>query len=219
MNKILINTNDYLINKYGSGSPKIVPGMIRYNLYQLFTELGYTVGCEVGVEKGKNAQTMFEIIPNLKLYVVDSYKQHPQYNYAAVDFPHHWNKHNLLMAKRQAEKKMQGRNAVIIEKFSDEAVQDIPYDSLDFVYIDGGHSYDYVMTDIILWTWRVRPGGIVSGHDYISASELNLKLDINVQQAVNDYISVHKIDNWFLTDKTRKSNHNNKCPSWFFVKK
>src|SRR3989344_6102327 len=159
-----MNTNDYLINKYGSGSPKIVPGMIRDNLYQLFAELGYTVGCEVGVEKGKNAQEIFECIPNLKLYAVDPYKRHPQSSYATTASSRHWSDSYLQVCKGQAQKRMQGRNAVIIEKFSEEAVQDIPYDSLDFVYIDGDHSYDYAIIDIILWSRRVRPGGIVSGH-------------------------------------------------------
>lgn len=213
-----MNTTDYLINKYGPSSPNVVPGMIRYNLYQLFAELGYTVGCEVGVEKGKNAQTMFECIPNLKLYCVDPYKQHPfSPNVDTRQHPH-WSDYYLQMCKRQTQKRMQGRNAVIIEKFSEEAVQDIPYDSLDFVYIDGDHSYDYVMTDIILWARRVRPGGIVSGHDYKVPSELKLKYNVNVQQAVDDYISVHKIDNWYLTDNIGQRNHDDGCSSWWFVK-
>lgn len=212
-----MNTNDYLINKYGSGSPKIVPGMLRHNLYQLFAELGFTVGCEVGVEKGKNAQEMFECIPNLKLYAVDPFKEHPNsYSYSKSVSARHWNDSFMQVCKGQTQKRMQGRNAVIIEKFSEEAVQDIPYNSLDFVYIDGDHSYDYVMTDIILWTRRVRSGGIVSGHDYDVPLELKIKYDVNVQQAVDDYITVHKIDNLYLTDKT--VNKDDICASWFFVK-
>lgn len=212
-----MNTNDYLINKYGSGSPKIVHGMIRHNLYQLFAELGFIVGCEVGVEKGKNAQEMFECIPNLKLYAIDSYKQHPQNRYAKTAESLHWSDRFLQVCKGQAYKRMQDRNAVIIEKFSEEAVQDIPYDSLDFVYIDGDHSYDYAMVDIILWSRRVHSGGIVSGHDYDVPLELKLKYGVNVSQAVDDYISVHKINNWYLTDNTVTKN--DICASWFFVKK
>lgn len=212
-----MNTNDFLINKYGSGSPKIIPGMLRHNLYEVFAELGFKIGCEVGVEKGKNAQEMFEVIPNLKLFAVDPYKQHPQFNNEATASSLHWNDPFLQVCKEQAQKRMQGRNAVIIEKFSEEAVQDVPYDSLDFVYIDGDHSYDYAMTDIILWSRRVRPGGIVSGHDYEAPVEFKLKFNVNVAEAVNDYISVHKIDNWYLTDITGKRDADG-SQSWFFVK-
>ena len=48
-----------------------------------------------------------------------------------------------------------------------DAVKDIEDSSLDFVHIDGDHSYDFVMQDIILWGRKVRIGGIISGHDYL----------------------------------------------------
>ena len=38
--------------------------------------------------------------------------------------------------------------------------------SLDFVFIDADHSYEAVKEDIIAWWPKVKPGGIISGHDY-----------------------------------------------------
>ena len=38
--------------------------------------------------------------------------------------------------------------------------------SLDLVYIDGEHTYDAVWADIAAWRSRVKPGGILAGHDY-----------------------------------------------------
>ena len=206
-----MNTSDYLMKKYGSGSPKAIPGMIRQNLYQLFTELGFKVGCEVGLFRGRNARSMFREIPGLKLYGVEPYGDQPS-STRHKTIPR-YDRNRKMMAAR-----LKNRNIILIENFSEIAVQEIPYDSLDFVYIDGDHSYDYVMTDIILWARRVRPGGIISGHDYILPGEYRHKFDINVAQAVDDYISVHKIENWYLTDKTGAINKSDKCPSWFFVK-
>ena len=40
--------------------------------------------------------------------------------------------------------------------------------SLDFVFIDGDHSYEGVKKDIIAWLPKVKPGGIIAGHDYAS---------------------------------------------------
>ena len=37
---------------------------------------------------------------------------------------------------------------------------------LDFVFIDGNHSYDAVAQDLKLWWPKVRTGGMFSGHDY-----------------------------------------------------
>jgi predicted O-methyltransferase YrrM len=38
--------------------------------------------------------------------------------------------------------------------------------SLEFVFIDATHTYDAVMADIQMWSRKVAPGGIISGHDY-----------------------------------------------------
>jgi hypothetical protein len=39
-------------------------------------------------------------------------------------------------------------------------------DSLDFVFIDGDHRYEFVKADIEAWVPKVKSGGIIAGHDY-----------------------------------------------------
>ena len=39
--------------------------------------------------------------------------------------------------------------------------------SLDFVYIDANHAYDYVMEDMEKWYPKVKIGGYLIGHDYL----------------------------------------------------
>ncbi len=38
--------------------------------------------------------------------------------------------------------------------------------SLDFVFIDGDHSYPAVCADIDAWLPKIKPGGWIGGHDY-----------------------------------------------------
>lgn len=38
--------------------------------------------------------------------------------------------------------------------------------SLDFVFIDGDHSYEGVKRDIIAWLPKMKPGSYFTGHDY-----------------------------------------------------
>lgn len=210
-----MNTANYLINKYGPnpvpGTPQVIPGTLRKNLYQLFAELEFKLGAEVGIFRARNARSMFREIPELKLIGVEAFDDQPSST-------RHKTVPRYERNRRVTAERMKGRNFTLIEKFSEIAVQDIPYDSLDFVYIDADHSYDYVMTDIILWARRVRPGGIVSGHDYILPDDYRHKFDINVKEAVDDYTKLHKISPLYLTDKTIGINKSDKCPSWWFVK-
>jgi predicted O-methyltransferase YrrM len=39
-------------------------------------------------------------------------------------------------------------------------------ESIDWVFIDADHSYPSVRADIAAWAPKVRPGGLLSGHDY-----------------------------------------------------
>lgn len=41
--------------------------------------------------------------------------------------------------------------------------------AFDLVYLDAGHDFDDVMRDISAWRSKVRPGGILCGHDYSAA--------------------------------------------------
>ncbi|MAF36191.1 hypothetical protein CL622_03680 [archaeon] len=39
--------------------------------------------------------------------------------------------------------------------------------SLDFVFIDGEHSYLGCYIDIVCWFKKIKPGGTIAGHDYL----------------------------------------------------
>jgi predicted O-methyltransferase YrrM/GR25 family glycosyltransferase involved in LPS biosynthesis len=47
-----------------------------------------------------------------------------------------------------------------------EAVSKFEDKSLDFVFIDASHEYEDVKNDIIAWLPKVKPGGVLAGHDY-----------------------------------------------------
>jgi hypothetical protein len=61
-----------------------------------------------------------------------------------------------------------------------EAVKLYADRSLDFVYIDAAHDYANVKADILAWKPKVKPGGILAGHDY------NKENSPGLVQAVNE---------------------------------
>lgn len=52
-----------------------------------------------------------------------------------------------------------------IRKTSVAAAADFDDGSLDFVFIDAGHDYENVRADICAWLPKLKPGGILAGHD------------------------------------------------------
>ena len=73
-------------------------------------------------------------------------------------------------------------NISLVQKTSNDAVNDFEDGSFDFVYIDGIHTYDGVKSDIINYLPKIKKGGVIGGHDYTNQIE-HL---VGVYQAVNE---------------------------------
>ena len=72
----------------------------------------------------------------------------------------------------------------LMHKSSFEVVDEFEDQSLDFVFIDGDHSYEGAKWDMIHWYPKVRNGGLFSGHD------INLAV---VEKALREFISGYNI--------------------------
>ena len=66
-----------------------------------------------------------------------------------------------------------------LRQFSSDAVNSIP--EVDFVFIDGNHTYKYVKDDILKYWPKVKTGGFLGGHDYIPGHP-------EVRMAVDDFV-------------------------------
>lgn len=93
----------------------------------------------------------------------------------------------------------------------------IPDNSLDFIYIDADHHYNAVKADLAAWVPKVRPGGIIAGHDYTVYD------DIEVIPAVDDWCTEtgYKIQ---VTNSKEdygypKGEPGHPFPTWWTIKK
>lgn len=57
-------------------------------------------------------------------------------------------------------------NVVKIKDTAENALRRFPDRSVDVVYIDSIHTYRMVKRQIAGWRGKVRPGGVLSGHDF-----------------------------------------------------
>lgn len=154
----------------------------RYNIADLLAKMQFNIGAEVGVRRGKYSVALCKSNPNLKLYCID-----PWFAYT--------NKYNKERQDRifgEYREITKGYNIETIRKTSIDALADFKDGSLDFVFIDGNHTFDFVAPDIIYWSCKVREGGIVMVHDCYGWS------GAGVLQAVYAYTHCHNLT-WFCT--------------------
>ena len=132
---------------------------------------------EVGVWKGMSACFMaVEIInsgKNIKFDCVDTWGFVETSNEISKDQCENLYETFLLNIKPVQDK------INIVRGISWEMSSNYDNESLDFVFIDAGHDYDSVMKDITSWYPKIKPGGIIAGHDY--------HFDVGVYPAVNEF--------------------------------
>lgn len=156
------------------------------------------VGVEIGVYRGEHAKLMLQHLNMSKLYLIDPYVDDDP------DFQGHM-KSSVPAAKAIAHELLkQYEQAVWIEKKSWFAADEVKLD-LDFVYIDGNHSRDYVLGDVIRYQRKVKADGWVGGHDYM----MRRSPLIEVKEAVDVYAEGYGHDIHVGTGK---------FPDWWFRK-
>jgi hypothetical protein len=78
-----MKTLEFIAKKYHldlkASSPIEILNMGRNNLPELFAELGFKVGLEMGAEAGRYAEVLCKGNPEGKLYCVDAWKAYPGY--------------------------------------------------------------------------------------------------------------------------------------------
>lgn len=118
------------------------------------------VGAEIGSLLGFNASSMLKHLPTLnKLYLVDNNTDE-----------------GLIVLKN---KFMTNSKVVIVESDSVAAASKFDDQSLDYVYIDADHSYEAVKADIEAWLPKIKPDGIICGHDYFEHEEFGVIKAVN----------------------------------------
>jgi len=150
------------------------------------------VGVEIGVGDGTNSLIICKNLHIKKLYCVDPYCCDSRENSVVGGFN--------LRNKKIATKKLSRFNVELIEKFSFDSVDIIP-NELDFVYIDGCHTYEGVKRDIDLFYPKVKVGGFIGGHDFN-------KLHFNINKAVVEFAKKNSLeiftgsyDDWWTVKK------------------
>ena len=127
-------------------------------------------GAEVGVLRGSTSRVLLEHLPELHLCMVDlweTFAKDSEY-YRSGDGVARLSSDQMASYLHEAETTTEfaEHRRSMMRMDSQTASTHVAHGSLDFVFIDADHTYEAVKADIHAWWPKIRPGGILSGHDY-----------------------------------------------------
>jgi SAM-dependent methyltransferase len=205
---IKMNREEYIINRFNVDTSKPAPYYIKLSRWKelphMLAEMKCNVGVEVGTEGGKYAECLLRKMPRLTLDCIDCWESYDGYREKMVD-----QQANYYLKAQEKLSPHQGRFK-LIKRYSMDAVKDYDNNSVDFVYIDGNHNFVNVANDIAEWSKKVKPGGIILGHDFTHNNVGYERTDVDY--VVRAWTQAHDIKTWFVTEE------GDRCPTWMWIK-
>lgn len=159
---------------------------------------------EVGVQRGLFSRALLDRWQGAMLHLIDPWR-HFEGGYQDIGNVSD-EQHEAFM--REAERNLEphrGRYRMH-RKLSLEAVSSFDDNSLDFVYIDANHEFQAVLDDIHSWFPKVKPGGVMAGHDYLDgtlpAGEFGVKSAVRAFECETGLLAHGTLDppwpSWYL---------------------
>ena len=126
-------------------------------------------GAEVGVCGGRLSAYLLAHRADLHLTMVDAWRDFgPDSRYAASrDDLSRWKQpqHEASMATALRGTEFAKARRCVVRALSTEGAASVSDGSLDFVFLDAGHGYEDCRDDIAAWLPKLKPGGLICGHD------------------------------------------------------
>jgi hypothetical protein len=121
---------------------------------------------EIGVKRGRYSEYVLKRWRGRRLISVDPWQEADPEEY--VDHANvGQDLHERFFRETQQRLAPFGSRSEIWRTTSVEASNRVEDRTLDFVYIDARHDYESVLEDLRAWYPKLRPGGILAGHDYV----------------------------------------------------
>jgi len=144
-------------------------------------------GVEIGTCRAESTNYLLDQCPNIKhITTVDPFM--PYDDWAGHIGTEVIQKFKEITAENLKDFMASGRVRLLMST-SELVVNNFEDNSLDFIFIDGDHSYEGVYTDLMLWYPKVKYGGLFAGHDWNLAEVRNAvnqsRSEKNVTREVN----------------------------------
>ncbi len=147
--------------------------------------------CEIGIWKGEFSQNILKLTNPKKLHLVDPWKFMPEYSQRWYGGKIASSQVEMDEVFDEVKQKFAGDKRVVIHKSTSKgAVKKFDDDYFDFIYVDGDHSYEAVLSDLNNYYPKLRDGGLLAGDDYF----WGIREGLPVRRAVKKFCRRNNLD-------------------------
>lgn len=159
---------------------------------KLIKDIKNPIGIELGTAEGFSTEYLLSTISDLTLYGIDPYVSFMDCSGVYVDYDNNGQYEKFI----EMTNKFNGRYKHY-RTTSDDAVSFFLDGSLDFIFIDGLHSYDQVLKDCINYYPKIKKGGLFSGHDWSIGDVLKAVTDFTKKINYTEPVLQANQDIWY----------------------
>ncbi|MGI9388909.1 MAG: class I SAM-dependent methyltransferase [Boseongicola sp.] len=153
-----------------------------------------SVAAEIGVWNGGFSRVILDTTEPVELHLIDPWIYQPEFRNTMFGRPRNATRMDPMYESVRQE--FSGDDRVTLHrKKSEEALATFPDNYFDWVYIDGNHNEPFVTADLESCFKKVKPGGIISGDDYLWRH----KDELPVRSAVTKFLQSFGTDLDFRT--------------------
>lgn len=145
---------------------------------------------EIGVSKGGYSEKILAQTQPQQLFLIDSWSSGIYQSYREIVEE----KFKKEIALRQIHIR-QGMSTEELEKFDDGF--------FDWLYLDSDHRYENISKELEICRRKVKKGGIIAGHDYVTGAWLSRRR-YGVVEAVNEFCNKYQWEMIFLTNERHR---------------
>lgn len=157
--------------------------------------------CELGVFEGDFSKDLYRICLPDELHLVDLFEGY----FGSGDKD--GNNYHYVQLEEELEKIREffknNKEVKIFKSLTTDFLLSNDDEYFDLIYIDADHSYNSVLSDLLIGFNKVKTNGFICGHDYVRETE--------AKKAVDDFCKLKNLKIEFLT--------NDGCPSFCIIKK
>ncbi len=149
------------------------------------------IAAEVGVNRGDFSERIFTYAKPSKLHLIDIW-----------DSERYHDGLRRVVTDRFADRIEDG-SVVINLGYSTDALKEFEDGYFDWVYIDTDHTYATTAAELRLASKKVKPEGLILGHDY-TTGDWKMRNRYGVVEAVNEFCVKYDYEFIYMTNETHR---------------